>query len=186
MSLVAACVVAGARILGSADDTVEVWAVAADQSAGATLDADDLVAHRVRFADAGDLDGYFRADDDLPEELTLVRGVGAGELLPRSALGRAGASGLLQVPLSVDAGHVPPSVTEGSVVDVYVAGQGTGHHDGPVLTKVSVVSVVLPEDSLSGTGQEQLTVAADEDDAEAYFDLVDGIDAPTLTVVRHS
>lgn len=185
VALVAVCVIAGARIIGSADDTVEVWATAVDHSPGETLDADELVAERVHFADEGDLAGYYAVDDTLPDDLTLLRGVGAGELLPRSAVGRAGASGLLQLPLSVDAGQVPPSVREGSVVDVYVAGAGA-HADGPVLSKVDVVSVVLPEDSLSGTGQEQLTVAAGERDAQAYFALAGSIDDPVLIVVRRS
>lgn len=186
VALVAVCVVAGARIIGSADDTVEVWAAAAEQSPGETLTADDLVAERVRFADDGDLADYYAVDDTLPDQLTLLRGVGAGELLPRSAVGKPGSSGLLQLPLSVDAGQVPPSVREGSVVDVYVGGTGADQEDGPVLGKVSVVSVVLPEDSLSGTGQEQLTVATDERDARAYFALAGSIDDPVLTVVRRS
>ena len=49
--LVAASVVVGARVLAAADDTVQVWAAAADLGAGQRVDADDLVAQRVRFAD---------------------------------------------------------------------------------------------------------------------------------------
>jgi len=186
VALVAVCVVAGARVLGAADDTVEVWAVAEDEPAGGALNADDLVVRHVRFADEDDLMSYYRVEEELPDDLALVRAVGAGELLPRSAVGDPGGSGLLQLPLAVDAGQVPPSVREGSVVDVYVGGRSAGRHDGPVLSKVSVVSVVLPEESLSGTGQEQLTVSAAEREAQAYVDLVGGLDAPTITVVRRS
>ena len=183
VALVAVCIIVGARIVGSADDTVAVWAVRADESAGATLSPEDLVSRRVRFADGDDLAAYFRVDEELPGRLALIRGVGEGELLPRSAIGESGSSGLLQVPLTVDAGRVPPSVREGSVIDVYVAGAA---RRGPILRRVSVVSVVQPEDSLSETGEEQLTVAAAEREARAYFDLTGGLDDPVLTIVRRS
>ena len=55
--LVAGCVVAGARMLAAADDTVQVWAAASDLGAGDRLTEDDLVAQRVRFADAAALAG---------------------------------------------------------------------------------------------------------------------------------
>jgi len=48
--LVAASVVVGARVLAAADDTVQVWAAARDLGAGQRVEADDLVAQRVRFA----------------------------------------------------------------------------------------------------------------------------------------
>ena len=51
LSAVAASVVAGARVLATADDTVQVWAAASDMGAGDRLTEADLVASRVRFAD---------------------------------------------------------------------------------------------------------------------------------------
>ena len=62
--IVAVSVVGGARLMASADDTVGVWSVAVDAGPGTRLSADDLVAHRVRFADAGDVDGYFTVERD--------------------------------------------------------------------------------------------------------------------------
>ena len=67
--LVAASVVVGARVLAAADDTVQVWAAARDLGAGQRVEADDLVAQRVRFADADALGGYFTVDDELPADL---------------------------------------------------------------------------------------------------------------------
>jgi hypothetical protein len=184
IAIVAACVVAGARILGSADETVAVWALAHDEAPGVRLTEDDLTTHRVRFADADDLHGYFRADRPLPDDLLLVHGLGAGELLPRSAVG--GVRGdLMQVPVALDPARVPPGIDTGSVVDVYVAGPGSarGGDPGPALAGVSVVAVVSAADSLTGSGQEQLTLAVPEEDAQDFVTRVGSSDQVVVTVV---
>ena len=94
--LVAASVVVGARVLAAADDTVQVWAAAGDLGAGQRVEADDLVAQRVRFADRDALAGYFTVDDELPADLELTRGVGKGELLPRAAVGTPDETGMVR------------------------------------------------------------------------------------------
>ncbi len=108
--LVAASVVVGARVLAAADDTVQVWSTARDLGAGQRVEADDLVAQRVRFADTDALDGYFTVDDELPADLELTRSVAAGELLPRGAVGTPDETGLVEVPVAVEPELVPPSV----------------------------------------------------------------------------
>jgi hypothetical protein len=196
---VAGCVVAGARVVGSADDTVAVWAVRADEGSGAVLTRADLVAHRVRFGSDGDLAGYYRADDALPDRLELVRGVGRGELLPRSAVGTAAASGTVQVPLAVDPAQVPPAVAAGSVVDVYVVGAPADAASGaasggmshavsgavsPALDAVTVVAAPRPHEVFGGSqSRRQLTVAVPEKQAQAFFGLLAQGDDPALTVV---
>ncbi len=49
--LLAGSVVLGARLLAAADDTVTVWAMAADRGSGVPVAAEDLEVQRVRFAD---------------------------------------------------------------------------------------------------------------------------------------
>ena len=178
--IVAVSVVAGARLLAAADDTVSVWAVATDAGPGARLDPGDLVAHRVRFADDGDLAGYFTVDDELPAELRLTRGVGAGELLPRDAIGPAGAADTVELPVAVDAEQVPPSVRSGSVVDVYLLGK-----DGPLLGGATVVDAPPLESTFgSTTGRRQLVLAVPSDDAAAFLATLGRAREPVLTVVR--
>ncbi len=181
--LVAVSVVAGARLLASADDTVAVWAVSTDAGPGARLDPGDLVAHRVRFADGADLAGYFTVDDELPSELRLVRGVGAGELLPRAAVGSSGApADAVELPVAVDAELVPPSVGSGSVVDIYLAGSRAG----AVLTGATVVDAPGPATSFgSATGRRQLVLAVPADDAAEFLEQVGRVREPVLTVLRH-
>lgn len=192
--IVAVSVVAGARLLSAADDTVPVWSVATDMGAGDEVHAEDLVATRVRFADTGDLAGYFTADDELPADLVLTRGVGAGELLPRAAVGAAGDSDTLQVPVAVDTEQVPASVRAGSVVDVYlVSSASTAPADdptqphaagGPALSAVTVVDAPALEDGFGTTGKRQLVLAVDEHAASRFFRLLGSSESPVITVVR--
>jgi len=190
--IVAVSVVAGSRLLAAADDTVAVWAVAADAGPGAELTEGDLVVHRVRFAESADLAGYYRVDDTLPGELRLVRGVGAGELLPRGAVGAADQpSDTVELPVAVESDQVPPAVHSGSVVDVYLVGDparadATSQEPGtPVLREATVVDAPDSDDGFAGAaGRRQLVLAVPQDDAAAYFAAVAALESPLLTVVR--
>lgn len=122
-AVIAASVVAGARILGGADDTVAVWAVARDLGAGDTIAEGDVVARQVDFAEDETRARYLPADEGLPaEDRHLLRGLGVGELLPRAALGSTEESDLQQVPVWAPAEAVPPGLEAGEVVDVWAAG----------------------------------------------------------------
>lgn len=169
--IVALSVLAGARLLGSADDTVQVWAVAHDEAAGASLSPADLVARRVRFGD-GDTAAYFRVSDALPPRLVLDRPVGGGELLPRDAVGTGPT--LAQLPLAVDPAAVPPEVGPGSTVDVYVDGSR------PVLTGVTVRDVT-PAGGLDGSTE--VTVAVPPEQVSAYFAALGHRTDPRITLV---
>jgi hypothetical protein len=181
--IVAVSVVAGARLLAAADDTVTVWAVSADAGPGARLDPADLEPTRVRFADADDLDGYFSVDDELPGDLVLVRGVGAGELLPRAALGSGDTpADTVELPVAVDTEQVPPAVQAGSVVSVYLVGS---RQRGPLLEDATVVDAPPLESTFgSTTGRRQLVLAVSADDAAAFLAELGRVEQPVLTVVR--
>jgi hypothetical protein len=190
--LVAASVVVGARLLAAADDTVQVWAAATDLGAGHRVQADDLVAQRVRFVDGDALGGYFTVDDELPADLELTRSISAGELLPRAAVGTAQATGLVEVPIGVEPELVPPSVEPGDVVDVYVVAPlaADDHGDqpeppgGPALTGATVVDAPELASSFGTSGKRQLVLAVPEAEAPAFFAQLARYDAPSLTVVR--
>jgi len=188
--LVAGSVVIGSRLLASADDTVAVWAVVDDQGPGSPVGADDVVAVRVRFDDDGDLDRYLAADEPLPDGIVLVRGIGAGELLPRTAIDSAQGAGTVQVPLDLEPSRVPPGVDAGAVVDVYVGrpggGQGDASPSGPALSEVTVVAAPPVEESFAVTGTRQLVLAVDDDAVAAFLALLDGLDDPVVRVVQRS
>lgn len=186
--IVAASVVLGARLLAAADDTVAVWATVADAGAGDRLTAEDLEVQQVRFADDAALAGYFTADQAPPDELLLIRPVGAGELLPRAAVGAAEGTGLLHVPVAVDPELVPPSVDAGAVVDVHLVPSAGAVEEreatGPALSSVTVLEAPELATSFGTTGRRQLVLAVPEEDAQRYFQLLATYDAPVVTVVR--
>lgn len=198
MLLLSASVVAGARLLAAADDTVAVWALAEQRGSGAAVDESDLVATRVRFADDVDLGRYFPVAEGLPGDLVLTRAVGAGELLARSAVGSAEEAGRLHLPLEVDPNRVPPDVGTGSVVDVWVT-DGAGVRaagadgsvagepgEGPALSAVTVVAAPAFDDTFAVTGARQLVVAVDDETAAEFERLLGALQEPVIRILQRS
>ena len=167
--LVLGSVLLGARVVGSADATVPVWAAAGDLAAGTELDEDDLVAVEVRLDDAADA---YLSTSTRPVGRTLARAVRSGELVPGSVLEEP--ADLVQLALPVQAGFVPPGLRRGGLVDVYaVADPAAG---ATTATGGSVTPVVLraPVQALSGrtdgvlstpTTTVQVVVSVAEDEA---------------------
>jgi len=113
-------VLLGARLLASADDTVAVWSVSSDLSAGTTVTADDLQRVDLRFGSSAVAGSYLSATDPLPEGAVLTRDLSRGELLPRSALGAGGEEELVEVPIALPSEAVPATLRAGEHVDVWV------------------------------------------------------------------
>ncbi|HWI43708.1 MAG TPA: hypothetical protein VNS81_08805 [Nocardioides sp.] len=199
--LLTVSVVAGARLLASADDTVQVWALAQDRGSGSPVTTADLVPTRLRFADGSELDRYFGVEEEVPDGLVLTRAVGAGELLARSAVGDADDADLLRVPIEVDPNRVPPAVATGSVVDVWVTdgvasrtprsatgagGDRVPASEGPALSKVTVVAAPDYDDTFAVTGARQLVVAVDSDTAADFERLLGGLQQPVIRILQRS
>lgn len=179
--IVAVSVVAGARLLAAADESVAVWAATEDLAVGHRVTGEDLATRRVRFVSPDDLDRYLPAHETLPADARLVRGVGAGELVPRAAVGRAADTGMLALPISVDPSLLPPGVGPGTVVNVYLTagGRRCPACDGPALAGVTVTAAPTTAD-LSGV--RQVVVQVTEQDADRWFELLSGLDTPVVTV----
>jgi Flp pilus assembly protein CpaB len=185
--LVCASVVAGARVLASADDTVPVLVAAGPLAAGERLTAEDVDTVRVRFADDEDADRYLPGGADVAD-VVLLRPVGAGELVPRSVLGSAGDVGQVAVPLAVDATRVPAGVRAGSVVDVWAGSdpQGTdrGGRTQRLLEDAAVLSVDRPDGLGPGTVV-QVVVGISDDEADGVARVVAGLGGASLLLVAH-
>jgi hypothetical protein len=174
IAVVAACALLGARLLGGADETVGVWAARDALNAGQAVGPSDVVRREVRFADRSDADAYLSADAALPDASTLARAVGAGELVPRAALGDAGTGSLTEVPLSVDSEAVPATLRAGAVVDVWVTPDaavtdadtsgdaGSEPRSVLVFDDVPVLSVPRTSTSLGPTATRQVIVGVDD------------------------
>lgn len=165
IALVAVTALLGATVLGDRDATA-VWAARGPLAEGQAVDPDDLVARELRFTDAADASRYLAAEGRVPDGLVLTRDIGAGELLPASALGDDVAP-LMEVPLAVAAEAIPATVRPGSVVDVWatpdpdlVAGGPAGAEDDSVLlfAAVRVVAVSRAGAALGPVATRQVIV----------------------------
>jgi hypothetical protein len=186
IAIVAASVVAGARLLARADDLVSVWAVQEQHAAGDVLTADDLVARRVRFAEDADRDRYLLVDRQLPDELRLVHDVGAGELLPGGALGSPDSgTGLLTVPLGLPALVVPPDVHAGSRVDIWVTLESDAGRpvSRPRLRDVVVIAAPAATDRFGASGDRQLVLGVAESQEEELGQVLAAVGEAPITVV---
>lgn len=116
--LVLASVALGARVVAAADDTVAVYAAVAALPEGSTVASDALRVVRVRLPDG--TAGYLDAARPLPADAVALRTVGAGELVPSGAVGRA--ADLSRRPVSVPlADGVPAGIAPGGRLDVWVS-----------------------------------------------------------------
>jgi hypothetical protein len=190
VAIVAVSVLVGALALGTSDDTVAVWAAGDTMGTGHVLTGDDLTVRRVHFADDADSALYLPADRRLPAGLRLLRPVGAGELLPRAAVGPTGADDVREVPVSVPPDQVPGSVGAGDTVDVYLRPGSRAGCDGtsvcsgrPVLAGVTVLDAPPVSDAFGADGSRMLVLGMDDPDAQRFFRLLAATDEATLTVV---
>lgn len=167
VALVAGSVLVGARLLGGADDTIEVWAATSDLAPGHPVQEADLTARRVRL-DEGHAGLYLPVEGDLPDGAELARAVGAGELVPAGALGDSG-RGLQEVPVWAPHDAVPGNLEAGAVVDVWVTPRsGEPEDQGARLVLDDVVVVAAPRsgDGLGPSGNRQVLVGVSPEDAE--------------------
>jgi hypothetical protein len=170
VAIVAASVLLGARVVGAADDMVTVWAAGADLARGHRVTGADLVPARVRFDDDATSARYLSADAPVPDDAHLLRGLGAGELVPREALGPAAQSGVARVSVSLPAEQVPTGLGPGSRVDVWVVEERAsgGGRAEPVLEDVVVVAAPAAAESLgSVAGGRQLVLGLPADESSA-------------------
>ena len=137
--LVLGSVLAGVTVVTASDRSEQVWAAAHDLSAGVVLTAGDLRSVSLRFP-AGRA-AYFGASSNVAGQ-TLTRAIGAGELLPRSAVGSSGASTTVAVPLSAD---VAPRIKAGQRIRIWVSTKAC-----PSATVLADAAVQSVQDSQGG------------------------------------
>lgn len=180
VAIVAVSVVAGARILGAADDSVTVWAAARDVAPGDTVDGDDLVSTSVRFGDSADLEHYLLTSATLPDDLRLTRGLGAGELVPAAALGPGEDGETVIVSLAFPYELLPTNIGAGSQIELLVipdvrAGDDEARSPEPdtVLSDVVVIDAPSAVDSLGSVSRgRQLVLGIPAADSEALTEIL--------------
>lgn len=156
--LVVAAVVVGAKLVGAAKQTDQVWAAARDLAVGTTLTDADLVATDVNLGTAAS--GYLTARGSLAGQV-LNRPISGGELIPAQAVAPAPTGGRL-VAVGIDGVDMPPGVSHGSVIDLYLIRAGASGAPASttmVAKEVTVQSVTEPSSGgLSGASSSEYQV----------------------------
>jgi hypothetical protein len=190
VAIVAASVLAGSLLLGTSEKTVPVWAATQPLASGHVLTPGDLAVRRVRFDDSDEAGLYLPADQQLPADLRLSRGVGVGELVPQAAVEPAATRDQREVPVSVAPGQVPPAVGVGDLVDVYVRPssrsgcQGAAACDGrPVVSAVTVLDAPDMSEDFGSDGSRMLVLAMSGAQTQRFFQVVASVDDAAVTVV---
>jgi hypothetical protein len=137
--LVAASVGGVYVVVSAADHTTTVYAAPGPLAAGDRVTAGDLVAAHVRVAGA---DRHYLTEQRMPEAgVVVTRAVGAGELVPLSAVGRVGSATSTRVVVTVR-GALPASVGPGVSVDLWSAERLEHDGYGPPAVLAGTVTVV--------------------------------------------
>ncbi|WP_062463534.1 SAF domain-containing protein [Demequina soli] len=163
--LIAVAVAGVALTLRSADRTAPVYAAATTLAPGAVLDESNVVVAHVRVGE-----GYLEAPDAAPFGRVVTRAVGAGELIPATAV--AAREDYDGRPVAVVAtALIAAGVEAGATVDVWVtpeAGAGGSTRVGEALP----VAAVERDDGAFGAGGQTVYVVVP---ADAVGDLLDAL-----------
>lgn len=125
--LVGLSVALGSLLVSSAARTSPVLAAREPLVPGDVLDAEDLVVREVRLG--GDDDLYLPADAELGERVVVTRTVGAGELVPWSAVSTEADLALRPVAITPE-GPLSSGIAAGATVDLwFVPEPGRGEPD---------------------------------------------------------
>lgn len=156
--LVAVAVVLGSWAVSSASQTVDVFATDTPLTPGDTLSVESLRPQAVR--PDGLEDAYLPVADGLPADSVVTRVVGAGELVPATAVGGAAEIELRPVVLDLDP-VAAAGVRKGATVDLWLtepAGIGgveevEARAEPTLLAAGLVVAGLVDSDSIfAGTG----------------------------------
>jgi hypothetical protein len=163
----------GARVVALADHTEPVYAARATLPTGTALSAEALQVVRLRLT--GTSAGYLAARRPIPAGQVLIRAVGAGEIVPLSAL--APADTLQSRPVAIPVAGAPPAgLAAGGRVDVWSSAKRRdavgGGYDQPerIARMVEVFEVDRPDTGLSGSRSGSVEVLLPDDSLPLVLD----------------
>lgn len=116
--LVLASVVGVISLVGSADQTTEVYAAKDPIAVGEKLTTENVVRAKVRLGETEE--HYITVEAGLPEGLVAVQRIGKSQLVPKESLAGVDALDRKPVALVIDEA-LPPQAVAGTRVDVWVA-----------------------------------------------------------------
>lgn len=157
LALVACSIVVGTLVVSGADDRVMVLSAANDLGAGTRIQPGDLRVVAVRLDAVGQ---YLGVSETELVGRTLARAVGAGELVPQSAIGSSGGPSRL-VTLPVEPMHGPAGLGHGDRVDVYVSERDSTRSTASRLVLSNALVAEAGTGSDSATGETAVVLDVD-------------------------
>lgn len=161
--LVVASVLGVIWVVSSAKQTVTLYAAAVPIAQGDSITAETLSVLEVPVAPSNDL--YLTPDQLGESSVISTRPIGAGELLPLSALG-VGDDASAPVVVTIS-GALPENVVTGVAVELWAAapGERPGTYGAPVvLVQQAQVVRVLESQQLVNSGQVEVELRIPDDD----------------------
>lgn len=116
--LVLASVVGVISLVGSADQTTEVYAAKDSIAVGERLTTESVVRAKVRLGETEE--HYITVEAGLPQGLVAVQRIGKSQLVPKESLASVDALDRKPVAVTIDEA-LPPQAVAGTRVDVWVA-----------------------------------------------------------------
>jgi hypothetical protein len=179
--LVLVSVVAGARLLASADNRTPVFVAAHDLVPGQHVTADDLAVGHVQLSDRA---GRYVAAGAPPVGYVVTRFVGADELVPADALAAQPTAASRYVTVPVQPGHLPGELARGDLVDVYLTPPAGGGEPVPAPRLVlSAVPVRVAEGGSRVFGGSTALSVVLEVPADRVADLVHAVESGAIDLV---
>ena len=162
-------------LVTSLDDSAEVYAVRETVTPGTRIDTGDLVVEAVRLGAAA---GRYLTPVDLPTDgLVVVRTIGAGELVPASAVDEIDRTGLATVVVPARAA-LPSGLAAGSVVDVWAAREAErGMYEPPsVLVAAAEIAGIQHSAAMVDSGGPSVELIVPRENVAALLASGDTID----------
>ncbi|WP_108717927.1 hypothetical protein [Miniimonas sp. S16] len=177
LALVAAAVALGSWAVERASSGEQAWVATTDLAPGDRLTADVVTAVRLSWDGAS---GTYLAGDALPQDGVVTSFVGAGELVPSSAVGTAADVTGRPVPVPVPAGA---QVRPGAVVDLWSVPDGDDGEATVLAEGVTVLGVEEDSGLFRSASGEVARVLVPADVVGAVLQAQ--ADGATVTLVEH-
>ena len=169
IALVVAAAIAGFFLVTAADNTTAVYAATKTLSPGHVIQKSDLVLTDVKLGKSGT--SYLSATQ-LREGAVVTKSVGAGELVPMSAVGTAKQVATTNVVVQLDL-PLSSDATEGSTVDVWAsmaAGQGVFGPPAVIISGAQIAHITEATGLAASTGGVRVEIVVPQSKVAALLE----------------
>ena len=183
LALVIAAAVAGFLLVTAADYSTAVYVANKALSPGHVIQKSDLVLTDVKLGKSGR--SYLTASE-LTEGAVVTKSVGAGELVPISAVGTAKQVATTNVVVQLDL-PLSSDATEGSIVDVWAsmaAGQGVFGPPAVIISGAQIAHITEATGLAASTGGVRVEIVVPQSKVAALLESQANGDAISLVPSR--